>query len=256
MPLESSPNLTLNVQHPSGRRLLAATLGWIAASVAAGFLTVWTARAVDPQWGADANNLAIVIVAEVYGLLVAALLVTFRGGFQRRISLAVEPVGARAIAMGLIVWIAAYIAAFLGYAAAELVASTRPSITEVLLGIGSDASRLRGALPVEVMLILIRVCVLVPIGEELLFRGALYGWFRRRLSMLPTIGITALLWAAIHQILIMMPLAFVVGLGAGWVREKTGSVVPVIIAHTFQNALLVVISWLVTRWAAPLPFGV
>ena len=239
----------------SGRRLLVAIIAWVTLSVSTGFLTAWIARAIAQAWGANPNNLAIVIVAEVYGLLVTALLVAFRQPSQRRIALAVVPVSLPTIGLGLLAWIAAYAVAFVGYGAAELVVSADPSIVEVLLGVGADAARLHGAGLLALALILLRVCVFVPLGEELLFRGALYEWLRRRLSMPVTVTITAVLWASIHQIPIMMPLAFIVGLAAGWVRETSGSVVPVIIAHGVQNAFLVALSWFVSGWTAPLPFG-
>ena len=77
-----------------------------------------------------------------------------------------------------------------------------------------------------VALALARACVLAPLGEELLFRGALYGWIRRRLGARTTIGVTAVLFAVIHPLPILWPAVALLGVGAGWAREKTGSIVP------------------------------
>jgi membrane protease YdiL (CAAX protease family) len=238
---------------PSGARLLAALALWIAVSATAGFATASLAATIAPGWAADPNNVAVIVVAEVYGLLIVTLGVVFRGRDQRRRALGLTPVDRRAVGVGVLAWVAAYVVAFAGYGMVEMFASPEPSILDVLWGIGSDAGRLQGAGGVMTLLILARACVLAPVGEELLFRGVLYAWLRRRLAAAPTIATTAALWTVIHQVPIVMPLAFVVGLAAGWARERTGSVVPVLVAHVIQNVVIVTASGVLTGWTAELP---
>jgi membrane protease YdiL (CAAX protease family) len=50
--------------------------------------------------------------------------------------------------------------------------------------------------------------LLAPLGEELLFRGALFTWLRRRLSSGATVALTAAVFAAIHGFPVILPLAF------------------------------------------------
>ena len=89
------------------------------------------------------------------------------------------------------------------------------------------------------ILVVARACVLSPLGEELLFRGALFGWLRARLSAWPTIAITALAFAAIHGLApTMVPLALIVGVAAGYARERFGAVTPLLIVHVVQNVLV------------------
>ncbi len=83
------------------------------------------------------------------------------------------------------------------------------------------------------------VFAVAALAEELLFRGALFGWLRGHLPAWPTILATALAFAAIHGLApIMVPLAVIVGIAAGYARERAGSVTPLIIAHLIQNAVV------------------
>ena len=88
------------------------------------------------------------------------------------------------------------------------------------------------ATPLVWPLIVIRVAALTGLGEELLFRGALYGWLRRRLSVSPVIAITAVLFALEHAYYpVLLPLVLSFGLVAGWVQHRTGTVGATIAMH-------------------------
>ena len=104
-------------------------------------------------------------------------------------------------------------------------------------------------------MILERVYVLVPIADGLLFRGALFEWLRTRLSAPWTIGVTGVLFGLMHQIPAFIPLAVIVGLAAGWARERTGSTVVPIVVHAVQNVVVVLASLVATGWDATLPMG-
>ncbi len=58
-----------------------------------------------------------------------------------------------------------------------------------------------------------------------------------------------------HQIPAFIPLAVIVGIAAGWIRETTGSTVVLIVMHGVQNVVVVVVSLVVTGWDAALPLG-
>ena len=237
----------------SGTRLLVALTAWMLASVAAGLATNALAKSVAPDWASDPHNLAVVITAEVYALLVASLLLVVGGGDRNRTALAIKPVRGKEVLIALAALGCVYVVSVLGYAVAGTLVSLEPSATDVILGIGSDAGRLGGAGFWTRLLIIGRVLVLVPLGEELLFRGALFGWLRRRLSARWAIGISSLLFAGIHQIPIILPAAFLGGVAFAWLRERTTSVVPGIVAHSINGLLFMLLSYLATDWAAPLP---
>jgi hypothetical protein len=239
---------------PSGVRLLVAVGVWICLSVAVGIATFAVASAVSPAWAADPDNLAIVITTEVYALLVASILIIAGGGGRNRSAVGLKRVSSRDIATALVALAAVYAAAAIIHLGLELVASPDPSAVDIVLGIGSDGGRLADANLGATALIFSRILILVPLGEELLFRGALFTWIRRRRSAGMTIGMTAVLFAVIHGFPIILPAALLFGLAMGWVREQTGSVVPGIVAHGVNGIVLIALSRVATDWTARLPF--
>lgn len=209
---------------------------------------------VAPGWAADPHRLVVVIVGAVY-LSVAVMLLTGLGrrAAQRRSWLALNPPDGPSLRFGAAAWTGAYAASAVLYTATGPLGLTPADALEALWAIGADNGRLNGAPLALTVLILGRVCVLAPLAEELLFRGALFTWLRQRLTASWTIAITAMGFALIHQVPAMLPLAAVVGVGAGIIRERTGSVTVPIILHAVQNVVVVVASYAVTGWQATLP---
>ena len=57
---------------------------------------------------------------------------------------------------------------------------------------------------------LLRACLVAPLAEELLFRGALFGWLRRRLPAWPAILVSAaLFWVVIAGFRVLLRLGAV-----------------------------------------------
>ncbi|NNJ24451.1 CPBP family intramembrane glutamic endopeptidase [Alienimonas chondri] len=80
--------------------------------------------------------------------------------------------------------------------------------------------------------------VFAPIGEELLFRGLLLGSLRTAgVTVVPAVMASAALFALLHPVQDWAPL-FVLACVLGWSRERTGSILPAIIAHAGFNALM------------------
>ncbi len=87
-------------------------------------------------------------------------------------------------------------------------------------------------------LLLAAVVVLIPIGEETLFRGFLMrGWLRTPRSAWPVIFVTAAMFAIIHVqydwFLIAQVFAF--GVLFGWARWATGSTLLTMMLHALVN---------------------
>jgi hypothetical protein len=223
----------------SGRRLLAALGIWTGTATAVGVATYLIAQAIVPQW-ATAANLGAVIAAEVYTALVVVLLLVIKQPLGWRIprrqdllwGLAATPVTWAAVA-------AVYLALW------PLLGSL-DGLFDVLTFIGSDGGRLAVVGPVLAVLSLARAVVITPLAEELLFRGALYGWLRRWWPAWATIAATAAAFAAIHSFLVVMPAALVFGIVTGWLRERTGSVAAGFVTHVLNNAVLVTMTLLLT----------
>jgi membrane protease YdiL (CAAX protease family) len=193
-----------------------------------------------PAWASDIGRLSAAIVAEVYGLLIVSLLVVLPNS---REALRVRPIIATEVTAAAGIWIGAYAVTLVLHFAISAVHSAFPSPSEllsVLRFIGTDMGRLQNADAATWILAGGRATVLAPLGEELLLRGALFGWLRQHLSAWPTILLTAIVFAGIHAgVPTVLGLAFVIGVGAGYVRERVGSVTPLVVVHVLHNVLLV-----------------
>ncbi|HET9261764.1 MAG TPA: CPBP family intramembrane glutamic endopeptidase [Vicinamibacterales bacterium] len=181
----------------------------------------------------------------MYGLLIVSLWVVLPNARQ---ALRVRPINATGFTAAAGIWIGAYALTLVLHFGIFVVVPAFPSPLEllsVLRFIGTDMGRLQDADAATWILAGGRATVLAPLGEELLFRGALFGWLRQHLSAWPTILLTAIAFAGIHAgVPTVLGLALVIGVGAGYVRERFGSVTPLVVLHMLQNVLLVLATFL------------
>jgi membrane protease YdiL (CAAX protease family) len=241
-PLQRKEGAASEQQPMPGMRLTAAVAAWIALSLAAGVATMIIGSEAAPHL--TPNTLAVIIVTEVYVLLIVSLLAA-SGGW----SAAVQTFGLRAqprvVLVGVLLTGALSVAALVGYA---VVGAWAPLVEE-LVWVGRDGGRLGSLAPATTAVTLLRGTLLAALGEELLFRGAVFGWLRARLPPWPTIVLTAALWTAMHAgLLVALPYVLVQGLGLGWLRERTGSVVPGMAFHTLHNSVLFVAVFALVGW--------
>jgi membrane protease YdiL (CAAX protease family) len=86
---------------------------------------------------------------------------------------------------------------------------------------------------------LLEYVVFAPVFEELAFRGLLYAILRRRFSFMPAALISAGIFAAAHGYgVIGFTSVFWSGWLWAWIYEKTGSLLPGMIAHAANNLLV------------------
>lgn len=83
--------------------------------------------------------------------------------------------------------------------------------------------------------------VLAPLGEEAIFRGALFAGIRKDYGPGTAIVASALAFAVVHLSPVHLVVAAVAGLALGWLREHSGRLWPCVLAHACHNAL-----WLLT----------
>ena len=94
------------------------------------------------------------------------------------------------------------------------------------------------------------VCMLAPLMEEILFRGAmipaLLGWWGKRTSTMKArwaaIATSALLFALAHMNPAQIPHAFIVGMLLGWLYTKTHSIAPGLLIHWINNSAAYVVA--------------
>ena len=91
-----------------------------------------------------------------------------------------------------------------------------------------------------VPLALLIVSVLVPIMEELVFRGCLLGGLSRHLSFGWANFLQAIVFAAFHQDSKHFVFLFALGAIAGWLAKRTKGLAMPILLHALNNAIFVV----------------
>lgn len=92
-----------------------------------------------------------------------------------------------------------------------------------------------GPSPLHVYLGGVVIVLAAPIGEELFFRGLLFGGLRRSLPFWAAAVISAAIFAVVHVYLLLMPLLFLVGFGLAYIYERSDSLVTSIAAHAAFN---------------------
>lgn len=82
--------------------------------------------------------------------------------------------------------------------------------------------------------------LITPFLEELLHRGVVFGRLRRRMGALPSLLISALIFAGLHFNIVQFIYAFVLGIVFGLFVEKSGQLYPAVIAHVVANGIAVI----------------
>jgi membrane protease YdiL (CAAX protease family) len=233
----------------SGWRLLLAVGLMLVLGAGAGIVTWWIVHTISPAW-ITTVDFVVLVVAEVYAAVLGALLLAFGGVAGVRDRLGFRFTSGRDLLQGLGLNIVAWLVAVLFYVLFTPIFGSPLIIAIPVLKSVTDVTRLPHADLLTLGLIFGRVFLLVPLAEELFFRGALYGWLRRYLPALPTILLTAVLFGFEHtawgvpmpRLFFLVPLAFVYGIAVGWVRERTGSTLNTAVMHVMVDAALLIVA--------------
>jgi uncharacterized protein len=76
----------------------------------------------------------------------------------------------------------------------------------------------------------------VPVAEELFFRGVLYRWMRQFLGMWLAIAVSSLIFGLLHGDIAVAGATFVMGIILAWFYERSGSLWAPITIHIINNA--------------------
>jgi hypothetical protein len=238
----------------SGARLLAALTTSAGLAVPAGFATAYGLPALAASWG-EIDRLAAVITLEVYLAIIAGHVIAFGGPRRLFDCVHLRSTTARQLVAGLAVWATALVGGAVLYLVLSLFVWPMTAVRDALLWVGADGGRLADAGPLLFALAAGRAAVVAPFAEELMFRGALFGWLRRRLPASAAILLAAALFALAHPLPVLWPGAFSFGIGAAWFRERSDSLTPFVIVHIVSNLALITISYWVSGWNPPDQFG-
>lgn len=91
----------------------------------------------------------------------------------------------------------------------------------------------------------LRVVVVAPIIEELIFRGIILNGLRKNYPAFTAVFFSGLLFSLFHLNPWQMPATFVLGLLLGWIMIRTRNIILAIIGHAMNNLLVLI---MVTYW--------
>lgn len=175
--------------------------------------------------------------------ILAMLAVFFISGLAA-LAVAVAPLGWRALpALGL--RMAGFWPTLLGTVGALII-----SVSVTQLGI--EPQGVKQALdvartPALFVASLIVMALLAPLVEEVVFRGLLYGWVAGRWGTGAAWIASSILFAAAHVDPAHAILVFPLGLWFGWLRRRTDSLWPSLVAHAVNNGIAVTAAALIDK---------
>lgn len=92
------------------------------------------------------------------------------------------------------------------------------------------------------------ICVLAPIAEELIFRGLIYRYLRKRFGVLAAISVSSLVFAVVHFNFDSAIYYFIIGVVLSVVFERTKNLYASICLHALFNFYMLVSIWMLIPW--------
>jgi len=87
--------------------------------------------------------------------------------------------------------------------------------------------------------LVIAICLLPAITEEIAFRGLLQHWLQLAIHPHRAIAVSAFLFAALHFTILSLPYLFGLGVLLGWAKWKSGSLYPSMFIHFLHNLIVI-----------------
>jgi membrane protease YdiL (CAAX protease family) len=214
----------------SGKRLLAALGSAILAAAAMGGISY----AAFGSMGQSVRAQAVTLL--VYATLTATLCLFFRPATSNPISLRFT--GAKALAASVGIFVATVAVIILFYYCLGSIFGSIPSVARKIVSFATDAARLQGQPATAWIIAIARGCLLVPVFEEVFFRGLLLGWLRKHMREDLAVVAMSALFALEHGSFILAPYAFIFGISLGYVRLRTHSTLNTAVMHSLHNVML------------------
>jgi membrane protease YdiL (CAAX protease family) len=218
----------------SGRRLGVSLLASVCAAAGVGIVSYYSLiRTMGSVLG---SALPQIVTFAVYLTLVAVLCYSFRPPGRPPIALHFTSVKDLLFAIGSTIALIAVCA--LAYAFLGLFGGGFLHLLQQLTAVATDAKRLQGQGSSAWVIAILRGCLLVPIFEEVFFRGLLLSWLNRHMRFVFALLVMAALFAAMHVYPPALPYTFLFGIATGYVRRMTGSTVNTVFMHVINNIVL------------------
>ncbi|HEY1284541.1 MAG TPA: type II CAAX endopeptidase family protein [Solirubrobacterales bacterium] len=204
----------------------AAILGLFVALSAQVFLA--TPVAIVEGGGGDqstAANIALQLITAATFFVAPFVVASIRGASGEE---AMRRLGLRRFGSAAVPWMGVAVGVYLAFTAAYVAIVGEPDQKDIAEDFG----------PVAFQIVLIVLAA--PISEEICFRGMLFGGFRERMSTIPAALISGTIFGALHfsgGVSVVPPL-IVFGFVLALLYERTGSIVPGIILHMLNNAVV------------------
>jgi hypothetical protein len=221
----------------SGRKLVLTMLASIVAAAGVGIMTYYgLAKTMGSLLG---TALPQIVTFAVYATLVAALCYSFLPASRPPIALHFTGVKNMVFAVGATILLIA--ACALAYAFLGRFFGGFAHLLAQVTAVATDAKRLQGQSSSAWVIAILRGCLLVPIFEEVFFRGLLLSWLNRHMHFVPALLVHAVLFAAMHVYPVVFPYAFLAGIATGYVRRATGSTFNTVLMHMINNVVLLIL---------------
>jgi membrane protease YdiL (CAAX protease family) len=147
-------------------------------------------------------------------------------------------------------------AIYLGIAAYLLIAMASALVGQLLGGLPVNP-QIKQLVPSGITLwgsltMALMVCLVAPFIEEILFRGILYAWLRRRWGIVVSSLVSGICFSLLHGIPWLIPAIAVLGVLLAVIYEKSGSLWPSIVAHAIFNSVTVILLYTILAQGAVL----
>jgi membrane protease YdiL (CAAX protease family) len=217
-----------------GKKLLMAFGGSVLAAAVVGTVGYFVFHALlGSGWGTTVPQ---IVTLQVYMVLLITFCLRFRPVTEPPIAL--RPSGGQHAIASVGIWIASVVAIVLFYYCLGSIFGSVSQVATQITAFATDAKRLQGQPAPAWILAIVRGCLIVPIFEEVFFRGVLLTWLRTRLNVHGAIFAMATLFTLMHGSLVVAPYVFIFAVVAGYVRVRTGSTFNTIIMHSLNNVML------------------
>jgi len=112
------------------------------------------------------------------------------------------------------------------------------SSSEIPSGLESAYEIIAGQYTDEFFFMLLSICLITPVLEELFFRGVLWRLIRKFSDITCAFFATSIVFAFAHVDPVHIVGVFPIGLYIGYLRLRSNSIFPPILAHALNNSLV------------------